>query len=35
MYSQNQVATVVVMALTHPQPLNLPCTSWTLDRLTA
>jgi hypothetical protein len=35
MCSQNQVATLVAMALTHPRPLNLPRTSWTLDRLSA
>jgi hypothetical protein len=35
MCSQNQVATVVAMALTDPQLLSLPRTSWTLDRLTA
>ena len=35
MCRQNQVATVVVMALTHPRLLSLPRTSWTLDRLSA
>jgi hypothetical protein len=35
MDSQNQVATVIAMVLTGPQLLSPPCTSWTLDRLTA
>src|SRR5260221_7175274 len=35
MCSQNQVATVVAMVLTHPRLLSLPRTSWTLDRLSA
>jgi hypothetical protein len=35
MDSQHQVATVIAMVLTDPQLLSPPCTSWTLDRLTA
>jgi hypothetical protein len=35
MDSQNQVATVIAMVLTDPQLLSPPCTSWTLDRLSA
>ena len=34
-YTPEQVAEVIATALTDPQALNLPCGSWTLDRLEA
>jgi transposase len=34
-YSIEQTATVIATALTKPQTLGLPFTSWTLDRLAA
>ncbi|WP_404294869.1 helix-turn-helix domain-containing protein (plasmid) [Microvirga sp. RSM25] len=34
-YSAEQTATVIATALTKPQTLELPFTSWTLDRLAA
>jgi transposase len=34
-YSPEAVAEVVALSLTDPQPLDLPCASWTLDRLAA
>jgi transposase len=34
-YSAEQTATVIATALTKPQTLGLPFTSWTLDRLSA
>ncbi len=34
-YSIEQTATVIATALTEPQTLGLPFTSWTLDRLAA
>jgi transposase len=34
-YSADQMATVIATALTKPQTLGLPFTSWTLDRLVA
>ena len=32
-YTPEQTAAVIATALTKPQTLELPCTSWTLDRL--
>jgi transposase len=34
-YSPDQMATVIATALTKPETLGLPFTSWTLDRLAA
>jgi transposase len=34
-YTSEQVSTIVATALTHPETLGLPFTSWTLDRLVA
>jgi transposase len=32
-YTPEQAAEILVTALTDPQQLHLPCSSWTLDRL--
>ena len=34
-YTAEAVGTVIVLALTAPQPLGLPFGAWTLDRLAA